>query len=109
MKRLASWLKFTAWGMLAVIAILFSSCKKCKYCENSCKVCTDAHYRITVCSDRLSADYYKLYIDSLTSPGLGWSCQDTTPDRGEQVCATRNFDSQITWKEASGYTCRSVD
>lgn len=90
-----------------ILAMGFNSCKKCAYCENSCSVCRDAHYQITVCSDRLSKEYYQLYLDSLKSPGLGWTCNDTVADRGDQVCASKHdYNNEIALKEMSGFTCK---
>jgi hypothetical protein len=104
---------------LQLIVLLFvlltaAGCKKCYYCHNSCKVCQDAHFYILVQSDVLSTAYYDTYIDSLTGPGLGWTCRDTTFTKEMQVCApSGNQINQIGYKisqdEAAGYTCSPIN
>lgn len=93
---------------LSAILVLAAGCKKCYYCQNSCKVCEDQHYYILVESQNLGTTYYKTYTDSLQ--GVGWSCRDTAFDKDMQVCADKNkADNTIRLKEESGYTCSPVD
>jgi hypothetical protein len=100
--------------VLFFVLLACSGCKKCYYCHNSCKVCQDAHYYILVQSDVLSTNYYNMYIDSLTSPGLGWTCRDTTFTKDMQVCApSGNQINEINYKisqdEAAGWTCSPIN
>jgi hypothetical protein len=100
--------------VLIFVLLMASGCKKCYYCHNSCKVCQDAHYYILVQSDVLSTKYYNMYIDSLTSPGLGWTCRDTTFTKDMQVCAPNgNQNNEINYKitqdEAAGWTCAPIN
>ena len=101
------------------LIVLFSAllvsggCKKCYYCHNSCTVCQDAHFYILIQSDLLSTKYYNLYVDSLKSPGLGWTCRDTSFTKEMQVCAPNgNHINEINYKisvdEAAGWTCAPV-
>ena len=93
--------------VLAFVLLMASGCKKCYYCHNSCKVCQDSHYYILVQSDVLSTQYYNMYIDSLTGPGLGWTCRDTAFTKEKQDCAEsgNKINTLITRDELSGYTC----
>jgi hypothetical protein len=92
---------------LGVLLMAATGCKKCYYCQNSCKVCQDPHYYILVQSDILSAKYYKLYTDSLV--GLGWTCRDTTSNRDKQVCGEDNHISgDILMQTEAGWTCTEV-
>ena len=94
--------------VLLFVLLISAGCKKCYYCQNSCSQCQDAHFNILVQSDVLGATYYKMYLDSLAS--LGWTCHDTTSNKGMQVCAesTRTLNSDITLSQEQGYTCTPV-
>jgi len=61
-------------------------------------------------SDVLSTQYYNLYIDSLTSPGLGWTCRDTTFTKEMQVCGQsgRQINNTIFLDDEAGWTCVPV-
>ena len=76
--------------VIVVIVCFSSSCEKCYKCHNVCKRCSyqyaDTSLSISVCSDRLSEKYYLEYIDSLTSPSLGWTCVDALSDYQESFC-----------------------
>lgn len=76
--------------LVAVICIFFASCHKCYECANQRQVCQKVRYDTTltiiVSSQLLSQQYYTEYIDSLTSPSLGWVCKDTTSDYTEEYC-----------------------
>jgi hypothetical protein len=93
---------------LLAILLTVAGCKKCYYCHNNCKVCQDTHFYILVQSDILSAQYYKVYTDSLT--GLGWSCRDTTPNKDMQVCGQsgNQVNGTIAQDEQAGYTCSAI-
>ena len=92
--------------VLFFVLMAASGCKKCYYCHNSCKVCQDAHYYILVQSDLLSTQYYNMYIDSLTSPGLGWTCRDTSFTKEKQECGTGNLiTNTISRDVTAGWTC----
>ena len=97
---------------LSLIVLLFvlltsAGCRKCYNCHNSCSVCQDAHYTILVQSDQLSALYYTMYIDSLTSPGLGWTCHDTAPNKQMEVCGEKGnqIKGSIFIDQEAGWTC----
>jgi hypothetical protein len=95
--------------LLLCIAIGATSCKKCYYCHNSCKVCQDAHNYTLVQSDVLSAQYYQMYIDSLSAPGLGWTCRDTAFNHDKQICPQDNkVDKTIQQQTDAGWTCAEV-
>jgi len=97
-------------NLLVVFTFLLmasSSCKKCYTCENSCKKCHDNNFKILVCSDVLGKKYYNLYIDSLTSPLLGWTCTDTAPTKSEELCADKSkTNNKVFAKEEAGYSCK---
>lgn len=94
--------------VLLFVLLTSAGCKKCYYCQNSRSQCQDAHFNIFVQSDVLGATYYKMYLDSLAS--LGWTCHDTTSNKGMQVCAesTNTLNSDITLSQEQGYTCTPV-
>jgi len=102
-----NFLLFTA--TLALLSI--TSCKeKCYRCLNYCKVCTetriDTTLTITVCSDILTEQYFIEYIDSLTSPSLGWTCTDAQPTRSEQFCGnSSNNNAKLLLKKEAGWRC----
>jgi hypothetical protein len=91
--------------LLCIFLVLASGCKKCLTCQNRCSICYDKHFRIHVSSDDLTIRYYQEYIDSLETPGLGWTCNDTTPDKHYEKCSsTKLSDDQSAWEE-QGYDC----
>jgi hypothetical protein len=96
--------------VLLFIVLTTAGCRKCYYCHNSCKVCQDTHFYILIQSDQLSTQYYNLYIDSLTSPGLGWTCRDTVFTRDMQVCAgtDHKLNSEVSLDEQAGWTCTPI-
>ena len=97
------------WFILIAMGLTLTGCEKCIYCHNSCKVCRDSHYYVLVQSDILSAQYYQLYIDSLTAPGLGWVCRDTAFNRDKQVCAQDNKANNVLFTQTqAGWTCVDV-
>ena len=77
-------------SVVALFIIFLASCQKCYQCHNQAKVCRKARYDTTltilVYSQVLTEQYYVEYIDSLTSPSLGWVCNDTTSNYTEQYC-----------------------
>ncbi|HWB63403.1 MAG TPA: hypothetical protein VG603_07835 [Chitinophagales bacterium] len=92
-----------------LVAGLFS-CHKCYQCHNQCQVCSkerpDTTLTIMVCSDKLSQQYYNEYLDSLTSPSLGWTCHDTVSNYHEEFCPTRSaVDADILNKTEGGLIC----
>jgi hypothetical protein len=95
---------------VATAVMYISSCAKCYKCHNECKVCykqrPDTVLTISVCSDKLTAKYYTEYIDSLTSPSLGWVCNDTGSTYAEKFCQsqTQNLVNLINKKDA-GLIC----
>ncbi len=90
---------------LFIIVLTLDGCKKCISCKNECKICTDSHFRIRVCSDKLTQKYYKEYVDSLTSTGLGWTCVDTASDSSIDKCVTKNVSQEKLFLSEGGYTC----
>lgn len=96
--------------IVACSVIYFSACKKCYRCLNHCQVCSKQRYdttlTITFCSDKLSNDYYVQYIDSLTSPSLGWTCHDTANTYNERFCESSTKGSQDVFnKKNAGLYC----
>jgi hypothetical protein len=92
------------------LLLVFNSCEKCYRCHNVCKVCREQHQdttlTITVCSNTFGADYYNEYIDSLTSPSLGWVCADTASNYNERFCGTKSGNnSQLLNKKSNGLIC----
>ncbi|MCW5908872.1 MAG: hypothetical protein KIS94_13495 [Chitinophagales bacterium] len=90
--------------------LVFNACEKCYRCHNVCKVCyeqhTDTTLTITVCSDVFGEEFYKEYLDSLTSPALGWVCADTANTKNMRFCGTKSGNnSQLLNKKAQGYIC----
>jgi hypothetical protein len=99
-----------AFGLILVAfsVICFASCKKCYHCHNECKVCRkqrpDTTLTIQVCSDKLGDQYYVAYIDSLTSPSLGWVCGDTASNYAERFCESQS-QADLLNKKAAGLIC----
>ena len=96
----------------ASLITVFSSCEKCYKCHNLCKTC-QSHYvdttlTITVCSDKLSEKYYVEYIDSLTSPSLGWTCTDAASNYQERFCESQSRSAvDLINKKDGGLVCES--
>ncbi len=96
-----------------VLLLAFSGCEKCYKCHNLCKTCTytytnytDTTLTIKVCSEKLSAQYYNEYIDSLQSPSLGWVCTDAASNNSLHFCGskTANIVNLMSKKDA-GWVC----
>lgn len=91
--------------LLGIFLVFASGCKKCLTCQNRCAVCYDKHFRIKVSSDILTIRYYEEYLDSLQTPGLGWTCIDTSSDKHYDRCSSGKLsDDKYNW-EAQGYDC----
>lgn len=97
--------------LVATLLLLAGSCKeKCFRCYNYCKVCYETHNDTTlqqvVCSDILSEEYFQEYIDSLTAPGLGWVCSDTSATRSERFCGTQTQNNgELINRKEQGWVC----
>ena len=96
--------------LVALLVIFFNSCQKCYQCRNQCEVCRKARYdttlTIVVSSQLLTEQYYAEYIDSLTSPALGWTCKDTTSNYQEQYCKSGfASDGGLFNEQAKGLIC----
>jgi hypothetical protein len=97
--------------VVAVAALFLASCHKCYECHNQREVCTklrfDTTLTILVSSQNLSQEYYTQYIDSLTSPSLGWVCHDTTSDYSQEYCPPtgKSGSSGLANEEAIGLIC----
>lgn len=96
--------------VVAVAGLFFASCHKCYQCTNQREVCRKQRYDTTltilVSSQNLSEQYYNEYIDSLTSPSLGWVCYDTTSDYTIQYCPPAGSSaSNLVNEEAAGLIC----
>ena len=96
--------------VVAVAGLFLASCHKCYQCHNQREVCSKQRYDTTltilVSSQKLSAQYYHQYIDSLTSPSLGWVCHDTTSDYSVQYCPpSGSSGSDLLNEEAAGFIC----
>jgi hypothetical protein len=99
-------------GVIAAILFSFSACSKCYKCHNLCQTCeyrySDTTLNITVCSDKLSEKYYIEYIDSLTSPSLGWTCVDAASNYSERFCESESKSAiELINKKESGMVCAS--
>lgn len=99
-------------SVIACILFFFNSCEKCYQCHNLCKSCqysyTDTTLTITVCSDKLSEKYYIEYIDSLTSPSLGWTCTDAASNFSERFCESESKSAiELIYKKEAGMVCAS--
>lgn len=98
-------------GVMATFGFLFfNSCEKCYRCHNICQVCQEQHedttLTITVCSDVFGEAYYQEYIDSLTSPALGWTCTDAGSNRTTRFCGTKSGNNtQLLNKKSQGLIC----
>ncbi|MBP7389838.1 MAG: hypothetical protein KA841_05500 [Chitinophagales bacterium] len=99
-------------GLFAIVILLsISSCEKCYKCNNWCRVCYDNTHvdtvlTIQVCSDILGETYFNEYIDSLTSPGLGWVCSDTSVSKTEKFCGTKtNNTIELLNRKDAGWRC----
>jgi hypothetical protein len=96
--------------LVALFTIFLASCQKCYRCHNQCQVCRKARFdttlTIVVSSQLLTEQYYLEYIDSLTSPSLGWVCKDTTSNYSEQYCQP-NFANNggLFNEQAKGLIC----
>ncbi|HRG88480.1 MAG TPA: hypothetical protein PLW44_05625 [Chitinophagales bacterium] len=99
---------------LFAMVVTVSACKKCYTCHNLCKVCYETHLanggdtvlKIIVRSDLLGEKYYNEYIDSLTSPSLGWTCNDTASNYTEEFCGQSSFNNtKLINKRDGGLVC----
>src|SRR4051812_6275971 len=98
--------------LFSLSILTISSCSKCYKCHNLCKVCYEHHLSsagdttltILVRSDLLGEKYYNEYIDSLTSPSLGWTCHDTASNYQEKFCGGHNSAALLNKKEG-GLIC----
>ena len=97
-----------------VVLFAASSCEKCFNCHNQCKVCyehhslgnTDTTLTITVCSNTFGREYFVEYLDSLTSPSLGWVCNDTASNYTENFCTgTMKKTYELVVKSDEGLIC----
>jgi hypothetical protein len=96
--------------LVALFTIFLASCQKCYQCHNQCQVCRKVRYDTTltiiVYSQLLTEQYYTEYIDSLTSPSLGWVCRDTTSTYVEQYCQSDfNGNAGLFNEAAKGLIC----
>lgn len=98
-----------AIAVVAVTGLFIASCQKCHTCYNQREVCRKARYDTTltilVSSQVLTKQYYLEYIDSLTSPSLGWVCYDTTSDYSEQYCESGFSNTGLYNEQAKGLVC----
>ena len=101
-----------------LLLLTIASCEKCYKCHNVCKVCYEKHQidtqdttlTITVCSNNLSEKYYNEYVDSLTSPSLGWVCHDTASTYNERFCGTKSGNNvALLNKKDAGMICASEE
>ena len=102
-------------ALTAVLLVtLYSGCEKCFTCHNECKVCTEHHVMgpsdttltIIVCSNTFGQEYFTEYIDSLTSPSLGWVCSDTGSNYNEHFCTgTMKKTFELVSKKEEGLIC----
>ncbi len=91
-----------------------NSCEKCFTCHNQCKVCYERHtlgnsdttLTIIVSSNTFGKEYFVEYIDSLTSPSLGWVCNDTASNYTENFCTgTMKKTYELVAKSDAGLIC----
>jgi hypothetical protein len=99
-------------GVIVIALLSISSCSKCYTCHNLCKSCEyayqDTTLTISVCSDKLSEKYYIEYIDSLTSPSLGWTCNDAASNYNERFCESGSKSAiSLINKKDGGLVCAS--
>lgn len=97
-------------ALLFSLLACFNSCEKCYRCHNVCKVCYEQHQdttlTIAVCSNTFGEEYFNEYLDSLTSPSLGWTCSDTASNYNERFCGNASGNnSQLVNKKANGLIC----
>jgi hypothetical protein len=98
-------------SFIATVLLFYCSCKKqCFQCHNVCKTCQyqypDTTLTMSVCSDKLSEAYYIEYIDSLTSPSLGWTCTDAGSNYEERFCESESKNNySIIVKKEAGLVC----
>lgn len=101
---------------IALILATASSCQKCYKCHNICKVCYEHHQlntadttlTIVVSSNLLSEKYFVEYIDSLTSPSLGWVCHDTASTYNERFCESQSKSAiELINKKDAGLVCNA--
>lgn len=97
-------------ALTAAGALLISSCEKCYRCHNVCAVCTEQHYdttlTITVCSDIFGEEHYREYLDSLTSPALGWVCTEGSANRTKRFCGTKSGNNaELIHQKEQGWIC----
>lgn len=96
---------------LSVVGLSISSCEKCYKCNNWCRVCYDNTHNdtvltIQVCSDVFGEDFFNEYVDSLTSPSLGWICKDTATTKVEKFCGSKtNNTIQLLNRKDAGWRC----
>ena len=96
--------------VVAISGLFFASCHKCYECVNQREFCSKARYDTTLTilirSQDLSEQYYTEYIDSLTSPAIGWVCHDTTSDYSEEYCQASTASSTgLLNEKAKGLMC----
>jgi hypothetical protein len=96
--------------IIAGLGLLLPSCKKCYECHNICTVCTEQHQdttlTATICSDVFGEKYYNEYIDSLTSPSLGWHCQSANSTYHEEFCGNKSNNAvDLINKKDAGLIC----
>lgn len=103
-------------GFIATLILSVSSCQKCYKCHNVCKVCHEHHQlntsdttlTIVVSSNLLSEKYFVEYIDSLTSPSLGWVCHDTASTYNEKFCDSESKSAaELINKKEAGLVCNA--
>jgi hypothetical protein len=97
---------------IAALLVFISSCEKCYECHNLCKTCQyqypDTTLAISVCSDKLSEKYFIEYVDSLTSPSLGWTCTDASSTYKESFCESGSQGAiKLINKKDAGLVCAS--
>lgn len=97
--------------LLSSVLLYTASCEKCYKCANWCKVCYDNTHNdtvlsIRVCSDILGEQFFDEYIDSITAPGLGWVCFDTTGTKNEKFCGTKSNNTiELLNRKDAGWRC----
>jgi hypothetical protein len=99
--------------LLACVALplLLAGCKeKCYKCVNYCVSCQysypDTTLTALVCSDVLGEEYFIEYVDSLQSPGLGWTCTDANPTRSDKFCGTQTQNNtELLQRKDQGWRC----
>ena len=93
-----------------IVLVSFNACQNCYKFHNLCKTCQyaylDTMLTILICSDNLSEKYYEEYIDSLTSPSLGWTCTDAASTYSERFCGSESNNAiNLINKKDGGLVC----